>query len=109
MESKPTAYEVRADNGLHGYADDRDAADELARQLMGRPDVLSVTATPLRNESGRAAEPYSIRAAPCPTTDDGSCVRDCHACYRLQARRACAPCVAAHVLSVTVTPLRSER
>lgn len=47
---KPTAYEVRADNGLRGAAMNRAEADKLARQLMGRPDVLSVTATPLRGE-----------------------------------------------------------
>lgn len=47
---RTTAYEVRADNGLHGYANDRDEAHDLARNLMGRPDVLSVVATPLRSK-----------------------------------------------------------
>lgn len=36
-------YEVRADNGLGGRVVGRDAADELAAQLTGRADVVTVT------------------------------------------------------------------
>lgn len=47
MTAADTIYSVRTDNGLGGLVVGREAADELVTVLGSRPDVLTVTATPL--------------------------------------------------------------
>lgn len=47
MTAADTLYSVRTDTGLGGLVVGREAADELVTVLGSRPDVLTVTATPL--------------------------------------------------------------
>lgn len=47
MTAADTLYSVRTDTGLGGLVVGREAADKLVTVLGSRPDVLTVTATPL--------------------------------------------------------------
>lgn len=50
MTSHDILYKVKASNGFGGTVIGRDAADELAAELIARPDVVSLEATPIRED-----------------------------------------------------------
>ncbi len=50
-----TLIEVRTDTGIVRWAHDRDEADEMARDLLWREDVLTVTCEPLAVDAVKSA------------------------------------------------------